>query len=83
MTAQQLTDILAQHGVKIDGYHGGAGKFRDVYAGTGEPSGLLHEVADDLKCRGIAAEVTRVTASGHPDFGQPMLEIDSFWWEEA
>lgn len=38
MTTQQLQEIVAKHGLTIDSFHGGAGKFRDVYIGIGIPT---------------------------------------------
>lgn len=82
MNQQQLTEFLAQRGLKIDDFRAGAGKFRDIYTGTGQISGVLHEVTDDLRCRGVSAQVARVTNREHPDFGKSMVEIESFWWDE-
>jgi len=89
MTIDQLNSVLGAHGVKIDSYGEGAGKFRTLYIGTGESHTRLRTIKTALDEADKAAgspnpeicHLTRVTNREHPDFGKPMLVIESYWWD--
>jgi hypothetical protein len=84
MTKETLEAILAKHGMKVDDSRGGAGKFRDLYIGTGQPIEKLVALWKELcaadGCFGLT-KITTVTNKEHPDHGKLMLEVGSFWWE--
>lgn len=94
ITAEQLETIVATHGLKIDEWRCGAGKFRDLSIGTGAPFKQLNALALELKkipgvttsdgatSPALIMHFDRVTNDEHPDFGKLYLEIESFWWEE-
>lgn len=83
MTSRDLTILAARHCLTIDGFRGGAGKFRDIYVGTGaNPVQLLAFVSEFKQRDSVIRPIHRiVNVPGHKDFGKPYVEIPSFWWE--
>lgn len=85
MNAAQLTELVTQHGMTIDGWRSGAGKFRDVKIGVGRSFDELNAVVVNVSA--IRPEmkrmcsITHVNNVGHKDYGKLYLEIKSFWWE--
>lgn len=80
MTIQELESLLVAHKVKIDGWRGGAGHFRDLYVGTGAPLPTLLNVAEELRKHWTNATLERVNVPDHTDYGKHYLLIHSFWW---
>jgi hypothetical protein len=79
----RLQKIVEQHGMQIDGYHGGAGQFRDIYIGTGADYGRLRELRDALiAARFVDVKVTHVDNPDHNQHDKAMVEVSSFWWDE-
>lgn len=81
MSREQLEAILAEYGLKVDGGHTGAGKFRDLYIGIGASRELLNTAMERLKREGMHCFISRVDNPEHPDYPKPFLEIPSFWDE--
>lgn len=82
MDMVQLRELMIRHGLKIDGLHAGAGRFRDLEIGVGALPRTLAAFAADVRAAGHTATVTRVTNHEHPDFAKAYVEIPSFWYEE-
>jgi hypothetical protein len=80
LNASQLTAIICSHRLAIDEWRGGAGKFRDLYVGTGKPVDVLLRAQEELASHNVTSKLTHVSNREHPDYGKPMLEIPSFWW---
>ncbi len=81
MNIQELETTLKAHGLSIDSWQGGAGQFRDLHIGTGQPYWKLEGAAQALRADGLDATMTQVTNDQHADFGKPYVEVKSFWWE--
>jgi hypothetical protein len=75
--------MLARHGLQIDGHQGGAGKFRDLYVGIGADYAKLTAFRTEFVATGtpMACMFTSVNVPTHPQYGKPMLEIKSYWWD--
>jgi hypothetical protein len=82
MTRVELEEIAGRHGIRVDGVHAGAGKFCDLYLGTGASRETLIRCQRDLELGGLShTKITYVDNPEHPQHGQPMLEVPSFWNE--
>ena len=81
MTVSELQAVLDKHGLKIDGWRGGAGKFRDLEIGVGAAAPLLAAIAAELGGN-VSARVTSVSNADHADYGKRYVEVSSFWWDE-
>lgn len=82
MTIDELKATAAEHGLTLDDWHGGAGKFRDVYVGTGQPMAALASFCRAIKRRGLDAYVELCTVKGHANYGKRYAVVSSFWWDE-
>lgn len=83
MNAKRLQELVKSHGLEIDDYHGGAGKFRDVYIGTGAPYKILKETQKAIQEETfVEVVISTVTNKECADYGSTMLEVRSFWWDE-
>lgn len=83
MTVAQLKAACDGHGLTIDGFHGGAGKFRDVEIGVGAEYRRLLDLGRFLKQDyGVLFAIRHVDVEAHKDFGKAYLEVPSFWWDE-
>jgi hypothetical protein len=91
-TRERLDAFLAEHGMKVDGARGGAGKFLDLEVGVGESYARLDALRAKLKGKGIGnpdrlnplgcdMDITRVNNPDHPKYGCNYLVIHSFWDE--
>jgi hypothetical protein len=83
MTTQELKDLAARHGLKIDGFHAGAGKFRDVYIGTGANYNDQRTLMSELRARNVGCKLSTVNVPEHPAYGKFFVEVTSFWWVET
>jgi hypothetical protein len=84
MTRTELLAKLAEHDMKVDAWHGGAGQFRDLYIGTGKPYEELILMKNLLISGGcVGVKIGHVTNPDHPDHGKAMIEIESYWVEGA
>jgi len=81
MTIAELQELVKAYGLTVDDFHGGAGKFRDVYIGIGQPYSNLIALRGALCARNVEAKLARVDNEGHPDYGKQMVEVNSFWWD--
>lgn len=79
MTIRELESVVAHHGLSINGYRGGAGKFRDLEIGVGATALQLAAFVADIKARGHT--LVSVTNTDHKDCGKAYAEVGSFWWE--
>lgn len=83
MTTSVLNDVLTRHGLQVDEWRGGAGRFRDLYIGTGADVLTLLKCKDDFQGKGFTgAAVLYGDNPGHPAHGKPYLLLPSFWWDE-
>ncbi len=82
MTSEELQAIVAKHELHIDGWHAGAGRFRDVYVGTGASRERLSALRLELQGLGFKGSVklSVVDVKEHPEYGRAFLEIASFYW---
>lgn len=82
MKKEQLEQLVAQHGLTIDGYTQGVAKFRDLEIGVGADRTKLQTLCNQLQELGLRhANITTVTNNQHEQYGQPYLEVPSFWCE--
>ena len=86
MTREQLDTIIAKYGLKVDAeydpHHLERNKFRDLYIGTGQSYAQLTAAVDELRAEGcLNVRITQVNNSIHPQHGQNMIEVGSFWNE--
>jgi hypothetical protein len=80
---ERLQKIVAEHGVGIDGWHGGAGQFRDLYIGIGDTYANLQRLRDALLAANVVdVKVTHVNNPDHEQHDKAMVEVSSFWWDE-
>lgn len=83
----RLKSLLDLYGAKIDGWRGGAGRFRDLKIGVGLDYDTLSKLGDEiLRLPGFPSngEVTIETANirEHQDFGKHYIVVKSFWWSD-
>lgn len=81
MTVSELVALLERHGLQVNGWRGGAGKFRDVYVQSGKAAAMA-AARDELRAAGLLAKIDRGDNPGHPWHGKAFLAIESFWWDE-
>lgn len=79
---EKLQQIIEQHGLKIDGWHGGAGQFRDLYIGTDADYGKLQALRDALLAANVVdVRITYVDNPDRHDHSKAMVQVSSFWWD--
>lgn len=81
MTVNQLTELVSAHGLTINSFRQGAGKFRNLEIGVGADYGNLMLARNDLRDAGLLACILRVNNSEHEDFGKFYVLVESFWWD--
>lgn len=82
--SKRLEALLAKHGLKIDDYLAGAGQFRDLYIGTGEPMEKLAAFIAEFRKHCITRpRLDYVDSHNHPNFGKVFVLIPSFCWGEC
>lgn len=78
----KILEIIERNGLKIDGWRGGAGNFRDLEIGVGAPWDVLTTALGEIRAAGIGmCSITHVNNEIHPQYKQPYLCIRSVWWE--
>lgn len=81
MNYAELKEFLAANDATLDGYHEGAGKFRDLEVSVGRDYAFLLSLKGSLKERNVASKIVSVTNPDHPQRGKLYLELPSFWCE--
>ena len=84
MTRSELDAFLAARGFAVDGAycpHAGGNKFSDLYIGTSRSLADLYPLAGNLREAGLEASVTTIDNPEHPQHGENLVEIKSFWDE--
>lgn len=84
MSHDEFLKTLDELGLPISSWHGGAGKFRDLYIGTGLSHARLVNAKQTLEQRGLKClmRISHISNSDHEDYGKLMLEVQSYWWDE-
>ncbi len=78
---RRLEQIVAEHGLKVDGTRGHVGEYRDLEIGVGAQQHQLQALKLALQARGCpcAMKIAFVDVKDHPDYGKAYLEVSSFW----
>jgi len=75
-----IEDIAEANGLKVELYRG-AGPFRDVILVGGHAE--LYQALPALEGMGLQVVREATTNVDHPQFGSPILIINSVYWEDA